>query len=76
MELSFHAGIIEHLKIPGQAIIDAIRSGTDELKFVSLGMSRDSYTDYLGKTLDFAAVIGIIAGIIHARKTCLPSHGS
>ena len=56
VELSFHAGIIEHLKIPGQAIIDAIRSAVpDELEVrIFLGMSRDSYTDYLGKTLDFA----------------------
>lgn len=56
VELSFHAGMIEFLKIPGKEIIDAIRSVVPEDLEVRifLGMSRNSYTDYLGKTLDDA----------------------
>jgi len=57
VELSFHAGIIEFLKIPGLEIIDAIRSAVPASMEVRIfmGMSRDSYSDYLGPTLEDAA---------------------
>ena len=56
VELSFHAGIMEFLKIPGEEIISAIRSVVPkELEVrIFLGMSRDSYTDYLGPILEDA----------------------
>ena len=56
VELSFHAGMIEFLKIPGQEIISAIRSAIpSELEIrIFMGMSRDSYSEYLGDTLEDA----------------------
>ncbi len=56
VELSFHAGIIEFLKIPGKEIISAIRSAVppDLEVRIFLGMSRDSYSEYLRDTIDDA----------------------
>ena len=53
VELSFHAGIIEFLGIPGEEIIKAIRSSVpDELEVrIFMGMSRNSYSEYLGLSL-------------------------
>ena len=56
VELSFHAGIIEFLNISGQEIISAIRSAVPrglEVR-IFMGMSRDSYSDYLGVILEDA----------------------
>ena len=56
VELSFHAGIIEFLNIPGPEIISAIRSAVPrglEVR-IFMGMSRDSYSDYLGILLEDA----------------------
>ena len=56
VELSFHAGIIEFLNMPGQEIIAAIRSAVPpglEVR-IFLGMSRNSYSDYLGGILEDA----------------------
>ena len=56
VELSFHAGIIEFLQIPGKEIIEAIRSAVPsglEVR-IFMGMSRNSYSEYLGATLEDA----------------------
>jgi len=56
VELSFHAGMIEFLQIPGKEIIEAIRSVVPaglEVR-IFMGMSRNSYSDYLGATLEDA----------------------
>ncbi len=56
VELSFHAGIIEFLNMPGPEIISAIRSAVPrglEVR-IFMGMSRDSYSDYLGIILEDA----------------------
>ena len=56
VELSFHAGIIEFLNMSGPEIISAIRSAVPhglEVR-IFLGMSRDSYSDYLGVILEDA----------------------
>jgi adenosine deaminase len=56
VELSFHAGIIEFLQMPGKEIIEAIRSAVPaglEVR-IFMGMSRNSYSDYLGATLEDA----------------------
>lgn len=56
VELSFHAGIIEFLRMPGKEIIHAIRSAVPpglEVR-IFLGMSRNSYSEYLGDTLEDA----------------------
>jgi len=56
VELSFHAGIIEFLQMPGKEIIEAIRSVVPaglEVR-IFMGMSRNSYSDYLGATLEDA----------------------
>lgn len=56
VELSFHAGIMEFLKIPGEEIISAIRSVVPvglEVR-IFMGMSRNSYTQYLGDRLEYA----------------------
>jgi adenosine deaminase len=56
VEISFHAGMIEFLKLPGkeilQAILDAVPSGLDVRVF--LGISRNAYTSYLGPLLEEA----------------------
>lgn len=56
VELSFHAGMIEFLKIRGKDIIQAIRSVVpDGLEVrIFMGMSRDSYTSFLGPLLEEA----------------------
>ncbi len=56
VELSFHAGMIEFLRISGKDVIEAIRSAVPaglEVR-IFMGMSRNSYTDYLGSTLEDA----------------------
>ena len=56
VELSFHAGMIEFLQMPGKEIIEAIRSAVPpglEVR-IFMGMSRDSYSEYLGATLEDA----------------------
>ena len=56
VELSFHAGMIEFLQIPGKEIIEAIRSAVPpglEVR-IFIGMSRNSYSEYLGATLEDA----------------------
>ena len=56
VELSFHAGMIEFLQMPGKEIIEAIRSAVPpglEVR-IFMGMSRNSYSDYLGATLEDA----------------------
>ncbi len=56
VELSFHAGMIEFLKISGKDIIQAIRSVVpDGLEVrIFMGMSRDSYSSFLGPLLEEA----------------------
>ena len=56
VETSFHAGMMEFLKIPGQEILEAILSAAPpqlEVR-VFLGISRNAYTPYLGPLLDQA----------------------
>ena len=56
VELSFHAGMIEFLKISGEDIIQAIRSVVPnglEVR-IFMGMSRDSYSSFLGPLLEEA----------------------
>lgn len=56
VETSFHAGMIEFLKIPGTEILDAIKSAVPsglEVR-VFLGMSRNAYSSYLGPIIDEA----------------------
>ena len=54
VEISFHAGMIEFLSIPGEeildAIIDAVPDGLEVRVF--LGMSRNAYNSFLGPILD------------------------
>ena len=56
VETSFHAGMIEYLKVPGdeilKAILAAVPSGLEVR--VYLGMSRNLYTEYLGPKLEDA----------------------
>jgi len=56
VETSFHAGMMEFLKIPGEEILQAILSAAPpELEVrVFLGISRNAYTTYLGPLLDEA----------------------
>ena len=75
VELSFHAGIIEFLQMPGKVIIEAIRSAVPaglEVR-VFMGMSRNSYSDYLGSTLeDAVANCRVCMGLTYMdRRTCL-----
>ena len=56
VETSFHAGIIEFIGLDGEEIIRAIRSAVPaglEVR-IFMGMSRNSYSDHLGKVLDRA----------------------
>ena len=57
VEISFHAGMLEFLKIPGPEIIAAIKDAipADLEVRIFLGMSRNSYTPYLGPLLEDAA---------------------
>ena len=54
VETSFHAGMIEFLRIPGKEILEAICSASpDELEVrVFMGMSRNAYTEYLSPELE------------------------
>tara|TARA_B100000242_G_scaffold272621_1_gene225673 strand:+ start:198 stop:1205 length:1008 start_codon:yes stop_codon:yes gene_type:complete len=56
VETSFHAGMIEFLRIPGKEILEAISSASpDELEVrIFMGISRNAYTDYLSSELDQA----------------------
>lgn len=56
IETSFHAGMIEFLKIPGQEIVNAILSAApDHMEVrVFLGISRNAHTEYLGPRINDA----------------------
>lgn len=56
VEISFHAGIMELLKIPGEEVLEAIRSAAPEgLEVrVFLGINRNAYTPFLGPILEDA----------------------
>ena len=56
VEISFHAGMIEFLGIPGKEILAAIKAAVpDSLEVrIFLGMSRNAYTQYLGPKLEDA----------------------
>ena len=56
VETSFHAGMIEFLRVPGKEILNAISSACpDDLEVrVFMGMSRNMYTEYLRLELDQA----------------------
>ncbi|MBT3636336.1 MAG: adenosine deaminase [Opitutae bacterium] len=56
VETSFHAGMMEFLKIPGEEILKAILSAVpSQLEArVFLGISRNAYTPYLGPLLEEA----------------------
>jgi adenosine deaminase len=56
VEISFHAGMMEFLKIPGEEILQAILSAAPpqlEVR-VFLGISRNAYTPYLSPLLEGA----------------------
>ena len=65
VETSFHAGMIEFLKLPGEeivnAILDAVPEGLEVRVF--LGISRNAYTSYLGPILEQAIGWGNLSGI-------------
>ena len=65
VEISFHAGMIEFLSIPGEeildAIIDAVPDGLEVRVF--LGMSRNAYNSFLGPILDQALTWDKLSGI-------------
>lgn len=65
VEISFHAGMIEFLKLPGEeilnAILDAVPEGLEVRVF--LGISRNAYTSYLGPILDQAIGWDNLSGI-------------
>ncbi len=73
VETSFHAGIIELLKISGEEVLEAIRSAVpDGLEVrVFLGISRNAYTPYLGPILEDAVESwGNLTGIdLHGLET-------
>ncbi|MBG31436.1 MAG: adenosine deaminase [Opitutae bacterium] len=56
VETSFHAGIMELLNIPGEEVLEAIRTAApDGLEVrVYLGISRNAYTPFLGPILEDA----------------------
>ncbi len=56
VETSFHAGIMELLEIPGEEVLEAIRTAApDGLEVrVYLGISRNAYTPFLGPILEDA----------------------
>ncbi|MBL62840.1 MAG: adenosine deaminase [Opitutae bacterium] len=56
VETSFHAGIMELLKIPGEEVLEAIRTAAPEGLdvHVFLGISRNAYTPFLGPVLEDA----------------------
>jgi adenosine deaminase len=65
VETSFHAGMMEFLKLPGEeilnAIIEAIPKGLEVRVF--LGISRNARTPYLGPLLDEALEWNDLSGI-------------
>jgi len=65
VELSFHAGMIEFLKLPGEEILSAILDAVpDELDVrVFLGISRNAYTPYLGPNLERSIYWDNLSGI-------------
>lgn len=65
VEISFHAGMIEFLKIPGEEILNAILSAVpDEIEArVFLGISRNAYTSFLGPKLEEAINWEKLSGI-------------
>lgn len=65
VETSFHAGMIEFLKIPGEEILAAIRSAVpDGLEVrVFMGMSRNAYTEVLAPELEACVGWEGLAGI-------------
>jgi adenosine deaminase len=65
VETSFHAGMIEFLKIPGQEILSAIRSAVpDGLDVrIFMGMSRNAYTEVLAPELEACVNWEGLAGI-------------
>ena len=56
VEISFHAGMMELLNIPGEEILRAIRAAVPEGLAVRifLGISRNAYSPYLGPRLEQA----------------------
>lgn len=65
VEISFHAGIIELLGIPGPEIVHAIRSAVPtglEVR-VFMGMARNCYNDYLSPVIDDCVNWDGLAGI-------------
>ncbi len=72
VEISFHAGMMEFLRLPGEeilnAIIDAIPNGLEVRVF--LGISRNAYTPYLGPLLEEALEWNHLSGIdLHGLET-------
>ena len=65
VEISFHAGMIEFLKLPGKEILKAILDAAPtELEVrVFLGISRNAYTSYLGPLLEEALYWDDLSGI-------------
>ncbi|MBT3667713.1 MAG: adenosine deaminase [Opitutae bacterium] len=65
VETSFHAGMMEFLKLPGEeilaAILDAVPEGLEVRVF--LGISRNAYTPYLGPLLEHALTWDQLSGI-------------
>ena len=65
VEISFHAGMMEFLKLPGKeilnAILDAVPEGLEVRVF--LGISRNAYTPYLGPLLEEAIGWDLLSGI-------------
>ncbi len=65
VETSFHAGMMEYLKLPGEeiltAILDAVPDGLEVRVF--LGISRNAYTPYLGPLLENALTWEHLSGI-------------
>ncbi len=65
VETSFHAGMMEFLKLPGEeiltAILDAVPEGLEVRVF--LGISRNAYTPYLGPLLENALSWEQLSGI-------------
>jgi adenosine deaminase len=65
VETSFHAGVIEFLKIPGPEILDAILSAAPEgLEVrVFMGMARNCYNDFLAPVLEESVTWEGLSGI-------------
>lgn len=65
VELSFHAGMIEFIQVPGIEILNAIRSAVpDGLEVrIFMGMTRDGYTKTLAPVLEECFTWDGLAGI-------------